>query len=57
MHSPTFGLLLKRHRHAAGMTQEELAERAGLSPRAVGDLERGVRQPRRSACDAASIGC
>jgi tetratricopeptide (TPR) repeat protein/transcriptional regulator with XRE-family HTH domain len=44
---PTFGLLLKRHRRAAGFTQEELAERAGLSPRAVGDLERDLRQPRR----------
>lgn len=47
VHSPTFGGLLKRHRRAAGLTQEELAERAGLSARAVGDLERGVRQPRK----------
>ncbi|HEX6508366.1 MAG TPA: AAA family ATPase, partial [Chloroflexota bacterium] len=44
---PAFGLLLKRHRRAAGLTQEELAERAGVSARAVGDLERGLRQPRR----------
>lgn len=29
------------------MTQEELAECAGLSGRAIGDLERGVRLPRR----------
>jgi predicted ATPase/transcriptional regulator with XRE-family HTH domain/Tfp pilus assembly protein PilF len=29
---------------AAGLTQEELAERAKLSVRAIGDLERGVRQ-------------
>ncbi len=29
------------------MTQEELAERAGVSARAVGDLERDLRQPRR----------
>jgi transcriptional regulator with XRE-family HTH domain len=35
-----FGALLKRYRLAAGLTQEALAERAGLSARAVSDLER-----------------
>ncbi len=30
---PSFGALLKRHRLAAGLTQEALAERAGVSPR------------------------
>jgi predicted ATPase/class 3 adenylate cyclase len=39
-----FGELLRRYRLAAGMTQEMLAERAGLSARGVQDLERGVRQ-------------
>src|SRR5688572_7410294 len=39
-----FGALLARHRRAAGLTQEELAERAGLSTRGVSDLERGARQ-------------
>lgn len=44
----TFGALLKRHRRAAGLTQEELAERAGLSRRGINDLERGERlTPRR----------
>ena len=44
-----FGKLLKRFRLAAGLSQEELAERAGLSPRGVSDLERGARtQPRPS---------
>ncbi len=38
-----FGTLLKRRRAAAGLTQEELAERAGVSARAVSDLERGVK--------------
>ncbi|HEV2456819.1 MAG TPA: tetratricopeptide repeat protein [Ktedonobacterales bacterium] len=43
-----FGALLRRHRAAAGLTQEELAERAGLSARAVSDLERGrKRMPRK----------
>ncbi|HET8629097.1 MAG TPA: helix-turn-helix transcriptional regulator, partial [Thermomicrobiales bacterium] len=35
-----FGALLRRHRLAAGLTQEGLAERAGISARAVSDLER-----------------
>ena len=44
----TFADLLKRYRLAAGLTQEELAERAGLSPKGISDLERGARTtPRR----------
>ncbi|HEX3271466.1 MAG TPA: AAA family ATPase [Ktedonobacterales bacterium] len=39
-----FGSLLKRLRVAAGLTQETLAERAGLSVRAISDLERGVNR-------------
>jgi transcriptional regulator with XRE-family HTH domain len=39
----TFGALLRRWRQAAGLTQEELAERAGLSRRGINDLERGAR--------------
>ena len=43
----SFGALLKRHRLAAGLTQEALAERAGLSAKAVSDLERDpARTPR-----------
>jgi predicted ATPase/transcriptional regulator with XRE-family HTH domain len=43
----TFGALLKRLRLAAGLTQEALAERAGLSAKAVSDLERDPdRSPR-----------
>src|SRR5579872_4821811 len=38
-----FGSLLRRYRRTAGLTQEELAERAGLSRRAISDLERGER--------------
>src|SRR5436853_4272949 len=41
------GQLLRRLRTAAALSQEELAERAGISVRAVSDLERGVhRAPR-----------
>src|SRR5438067_1919956 len=39
-----FGVLLKRYRVAAGLTQDELAARAELSPRGISDLERGVRK-------------
>jgi transcriptional regulator with XRE-family HTH domain/tetratricopeptide (TPR) repeat protein len=42
--TPSFGALLRHHRSAAGLTQEELAERAGLSRRGIADLERGARQ-------------
>ncbi|HEU5439997.1 MAG TPA: tetratricopeptide repeat protein [Ktedonobacterales bacterium] len=45
-----FGALLKRYRMAAGLTHAELAERAGLSIRAISDLERGVnRKPRKDS--------
>src|SRR5215212_6620310 len=37
-----FGGLLRRYRVASGLTQEELAERAGVSARGVSDLERGA---------------
>lgn len=39
---PTFAQLLRRYRVAMGLTQEQLAGLAGLSTRAVSDLERGV---------------
>jgi transcriptional regulator with XRE-family HTH domain len=43
----SFGILLKRYRMAAGLTQEALAARAGLSARTIADLERGIhRLPR-----------
>ena len=40
----TFGAHLRRYREAVGLTQEELARRAGLSANAVGQLERGIRR-------------
>jgi predicted ATPase/DNA-binding XRE family transcriptional regulator len=39
----TFGELLRQHRLEANLTQEALAERAGLSARGISDLERGAR--------------
>ena len=38
----SFAELLKRLRTDAGLTQEELAERAHVSPRSISDLERGI---------------
>ncbi len=47
-----FGALLRNYRAAANMTQEELAERSGLSVHAIGMLERGIRlAPRASTVD------
>jgi tetratricopeptide (TPR) repeat protein/transcriptional regulator with XRE-family HTH domain len=45
-----FGGLLRRHRLAVGLSQEELGERSGLTARAIADMERGrtARPYRRS---------
>ncbi|HEX5442036.1 MAG TPA: AAA family ATPase [Ktedonobacterales bacterium] len=56
-----FGALLRRYRTLAGLTQEQLAERAGLSARAITALERGVnRAPQRETfrllADALGLG-
>lgn len=37
----SFGQLLRRSRRACGLSQEELAERAGVGVRTISDLERG----------------
>jgi class 3 adenylate cyclase/DNA-binding XRE family transcriptional regulator len=42
--SVTFADLLRHHRTMAGLTQEELAARAGLSADAISTLERGARR-------------
>jgi predicted ATPase/DNA-binding XRE family transcriptional regulator len=39
-----FGDLLRRHRLEAGLSQQELAERARMSPRGISALERGERR-------------
>src|SRR5579863_631656 len=46
----TFGDLLREHRVAAGLTQEQLAELSGLGVRTIRDLERGrVARPHRES--------
>jgi predicted ATPase/transcriptional regulator with XRE-family HTH domain len=47
-----FGDLVRRARRAAGYSQEELADRSGLSVRGISDLERGVnRTPRKDTLE------
>ena len=44
---PSFGEVLRQRRLAAGLTQEAMAERAGVSAKAISDLERDPgRTPR-----------
>src|SRR5690349_14329815 len=38
-----FGELLRAYRRAAALSQDALAEQAGISTRAISDLERGIR--------------
>jgi predicted ATPase/DNA-binding XRE family transcriptional regulator len=51
----TFGVRLKQLRVAAGLSQEMLAERAGLSADAVSTLERGARRAPQRATLAALV--
>jgi transcriptional regulator with XRE-family HTH domain len=47
MDAPTFADLLRLYRQAAGLTQEQLAERADLSVHGIEKLERGAMHPYR----------
>lgn len=47
MASPPFGRLVRRHRHRLKMSQEKLAERAGISSRHMSFIENGRAQPSR----------
>jgi transcriptional regulator with XRE-family HTH domain len=41
-----FARNLRRLRHAAGLSQEQLADRTGLHPTEISRLERAAREPR-----------
>lgn len=41
--SKLFGVVLRAHRTGKGLTQEQLAERAGVHPTYIGMVERGER--------------
>jgi transcriptional regulator with XRE-family HTH domain len=43
--SVRFGEAVRQARNAAGLTQEDLADRAGLDRSYVGGIERGERNP------------
>jgi non-specific serine/threonine protein kinase len=50
-----FAVLLREHRLAAGLTQEALAERAGLGVRSIQGLERGAHRPLRDTLDRLAV--
>ncbi len=53
MTETSFGDLLRAHRRRIGMTQQELAVRAGVSPGAIRDLEQGrTRSPKSNSFQA-----
>jgi XRE family transcriptional regulator, regulator of sulfur utilization len=43
--SKRFGNAVRKHRVAAGLSQEKLAEKSGVHPTYVGMVERGIRNP------------
>src|SRR6185312_11775074 len=47
----SFGVLLRDHRLAAGLTQEALAEQATVAPRSIQALERGTSRPHRETAE------
>ena len=49
--APTCGQLLQQHRLRAGLTQEELATRAGYSANYIGKLEQDLRELPAAAAD------
>src|SRR4051812_34246509 len=48
--------LTARLRTTTGLTQEQLAERAGLSVRAISSIECGARHPRRYTVERIAVG-
>jgi predicted ATPase/DNA-binding XRE family transcriptional regulator len=50
----SFGELLRQHRLARGLTQDALAERAGLSAHGIQKLERGATRPYRETAERLS---
>jgi transcriptional regulator with XRE-family HTH domain len=61
MDSSRFAERLRELRTAAGLSQTELAEKAGMTQGAVGHLERGTREPQWASvvalADALGVSC
>ncbi len=53
---PRFGEVLREFRHAAGLSQEALAERCGLHSTYISLLERGLNSPSLDAISALADG-
>ncbi len=51
-----FGEIVKTHREVRGFTQQELAVRAGMTEKHVGEIERGVTEPSITAIAALAAG-
>lgn len=51
-----FGREIRRRREAQGLTLEQLADRAGLTPNYIGTIENGKRDPSLSTVMALSTG-
>lgn len=45
MQFASIGKNIRKYRKQAGMTQDELAEKAGLSTNYIGSMERGEKTP------------
>jgi transcriptional regulator with XRE-family HTH domain len=52
----SFGGRLTQLRHAHALTQEQLADKSGLSVRAISSLECGARHPRRLTVERLAVG-
>lgn len=51
-----FGEVVRKHRKAAGMTQEELAEKADLASKMISLVERYERNPSLNVADSIAQG-
>ena len=51
-----FGRIVRKHRKARGLTQEQLAERADLAPKMISLIERFERNPSLNVADSIARG-
>ncbi len=51
-----FGVVVRKHRKAKGLTQEELAELADIAPKMVSFIERFERNPSLNVADSIAKG-